>query len=96
MAEAPVAGCGAGKGRAEVGQGSGEHWGRNGLLWGGVTAGWARNPTLWMSTVPQSPRLPVFLRTEKAQSSPMTTISTGMPSARACSRARPKFSRSPV
>lgn len=52
--------------------------------------------TLWTSRVPQSPRRPVFFRTLKAQSSPTITISTAMPSARACSRARPKFSRSPV
>ena len=60
--------------------------------------GWGprRGPTLCMSTVPQSPRRPAFFRTVKALSSPTTTISTGMPSARACSRARPKLSRSPV
>ena len=52
---------------------------------------------LWTSTVPAMPRRRSRGTVSRsATSSATTTISTGMPSARASSAARPKFSRSPV
>mmetsp|Transcript_1521 Transcript_1521/g.3452 ORF Transcript_1521/g.3452 Transcript_1521/m.3452 type:complete len:343 (+) Transcript_1521:760-1788(+) len=53
--------------------------------------------TLWTRAVPAMPLLPVIPFEEgSAQSSATTTISTGMPSAMACSAASLKLIRSPV
>ena len=53
--------------------------------------------TLWTSTVPARPRRPVAaVLSRSATSSATTTISAAIPSPRAISAARPKFSRSPV